>query len=60
MALIICPECEKQFSDKAAACPNCGCLTSEIVKSAAPKGNSAEAEKQMLALGESTEGKCGI
>ena len=54
MALIICPECGKQFSDKAAACPNCGCLTSEIVKSAAPKGNSAEAEKQMLALVEQT------
>lgn len=25
MALIICPECGKQVSDKAAACPNCGC-----------------------------------
>ena len=25
MALIICPECGKQISDKAAACPNCGC-----------------------------------
>ena len=24
MALIICPECKKQISDKAAACPNCG------------------------------------
>ena len=54
MALIICPECGKQFSDKAAACPNCGCPISEIVKSAAPKGNSAEVEKQMLALVEQT------
>ena len=25
MALIICEECGKQFSDKASACPNCGC-----------------------------------
>ena len=25
MALIICEECGKQFSDRAAACPNCGC-----------------------------------
>lgn len=25
MALIICSECGKQFSDKAPACPNCGC-----------------------------------
>jgi DNA helicase-4 len=25
MALIKCPECEKQISDKAEACPHCGC-----------------------------------
>ena len=25
MALINCPECNKQISDKAAACPSCGC-----------------------------------
>lgn len=25
MALIKCPECGKQISDKAASCPNCGC-----------------------------------
>lgn len=25
MALIICEECGKEFSDKAGACPNCGC-----------------------------------
>lgn len=30
MALIKCPECGKQFSDKAPACPNCGCPTSEF------------------------------
>ena len=54
MALIICPECGKQFSDKAAACPNCGCPTSEIVRSAAPENNSAEAAKQMIALVEQT------
>ena len=24
MALIKCPECGKEFSDKAPACPNCG------------------------------------
>lgn len=28
--LIQCPECGKQFSDKATACPNCGCPTSEM------------------------------
>lgn len=33
MALIICPECGKEFSDKAAACPNCGCPTDYIASS---------------------------
>ena len=28
--LIICPECGKQISDKAAACPGCGCPMEEI------------------------------
>lgn len=32
MALIICSECGKQFSDKAKACPNCGCPTELIEK----------------------------
>ena len=30
MALIRCSECGKEFSDKAVACPNCGCPTSEM------------------------------
>ncbi len=30
MALIKCIECGKEFSDKAPACPNCGCPTSEM------------------------------
>lgn len=30
MSLVICSECGKEFSDKAAACPNCGCPTQEI------------------------------
>lgn len=29
MALIQCPECGKEYSDKAAACPNCGCPIEE-------------------------------
>lgn len=33
MALIICSECGKEFSDKAPACPNCGCPTSDILAS---------------------------
>ncbi len=31
MALIVCSECGKNFSDKASACPECGCPTSEII-----------------------------
>lgn len=29
MALIRCTDCEKEFSDKAKACPNCGCPRSD-------------------------------
>ena len=40
MALIVCPECGKNFSDRAAACPECGCPTSEIIgqRSSASEG----------------------
>lgn len=31
MALIICSECGKEFSDKALACPNCGCPIEEVI-----------------------------
>ena len=31
MALITCTECGKEFSEKASACPNCGCPTEEIL-----------------------------
>ena len=30
MALIKCPECGKEMSDKATACPNCGCPINRI------------------------------
>lgn len=33
MALIKCPECGKEISDKAAACPSCGCPSSEWISS---------------------------
>lgn len=31
MALIVCPDCGKKFSDRAVSCPECGCPTSEII-----------------------------
>ena len=30
MALISCPECGKEFSDRAVSCPNCGFPVSEM------------------------------
>lgn len=41
MALIICSECGKEFSDKAYECPNCGCPTKEMIK----KGNTKQEKK---------------
>ena len=31
MALIKCPECGKEISDKAKACPNCGCPLEDVI-----------------------------
>jgi hypothetical protein len=30
MALIICPECNKEISEKAKACPDCGCPNNQV------------------------------
>ncbi len=30
--LVVCPECGNKVSDKASACPNCGCPIQEIMK----------------------------
>lgn len=44
MALIICSECGKEFSEKAAACPNCGCPIEDARKTQlAVSTKSAEA-----------------
>ena len=44
MALINCPECEKQISDKASACPNCGYPIN--ITQMASEAPSEEREKQ--------------
>lgn len=44
MALIVCPECGKNFSDRAPACPECGCPTSEII------GQSSNANAGQLSI----------
>ena len=44
MALIKCPECGKEISDKAAACINCGCpvsaMKTDSTKAAASAGTA--------------------
>lgn len=48
MALIICTECGREFSDKAEACPNCGCPT-EYLK--------CEFQKEQIQTTEDNESK---
>ena len=40
MALIKCPECGKEFSNKAPACPNCGCPTKDIINDTYKNSNT--------------------
>ncbi len=46
MALIKCTECGKEFSDKAAMCPNCGCPTEAILEEL----NRAAAKSQIKVI----------
>lgn len=46
MALIKCPECGKEISDKASACPNCGCPSSEWSKSNKSDDGGADVESE--------------
>ena len=41
MALITCPECSTNVSDKAASCPSCGCPISKKTESLSPNVTSA-------------------
>lgn len=46
MSLINCPECGKIFSDKAAACPNCGCPIKVIEKGLINNTNKVQVEEE--------------
>ena len=48
MALIKCPECGKEISDKATQCPNCGCPCEEFRKIKVPKELSENEKPQMF------------
>lgn len=52
MAIISCPECGKQVSDRAVSCPNCGCPISAVpAPVAAPvQQNPAEELEKLLVL----------
>lgn len=46
--MIRCPECGKEFSDKAAVCPNCGCPTLEALKGSISVEEQEAAARQLL------------
>ena len=51
MALILCSECGKEFSDKAVSCPNCGCPVGNILQAnSQQKENLEEENKDFLNL----------
>lgn len=45
MALVKCPECGKEISDKATSCPNCGCPASEFKKPSVPEDTRSELDR---------------
>jgi len=57
MALISCPECSKEISDKAAACPNCGCPMADVLIT--DKGINNKLAATLIEEGEIKE-KCKI
>lgn len=48
MALIKCPECGKEFSDRASACPNCSCPTKDILQDLQNAAVESEKLKQII------------
>lgn len=50
MAIISCPECGKQISDRAVSCPNCGCPISAAPVVSTTQPNIAEEIEKLLVL----------
>lgn len=46
MALIICPECGKEYSDRVSACPNCACPTPKTAYTEHPTAELAQPVKK--------------
>ena len=51
MALINCPECKRQISDKAPACPQCGCPIGGPAPGQAPRTQQVAPEKPGMGAG---------
>ena len=45
MALIACPECDKQISDKATTCPSCGCPMARVEETETVRATISFSEK---------------
>lgn len=45
MALIKCPECGREISDKASFCPGCGCPASEFKQNNVPEDTRSELDR---------------
>ncbi|MDO4275909.1 MAG: hypothetical protein Q4D16_19755 [Eubacteriales bacterium] len=60
MALITCPECGKEFSDQASACPNCACPTQPIASKGGitcPKCKGRNVQVSLEAVEEKSKGR---
>lgn len=51
MGLIKCPDCNKDFSDRIEACPNCGCPKSEVIKEIKNEEKKKSQKKEKLEYG---------
>lgn len=52
MALIKCPECEKEVSDSAKCCPNCGCPIKSHIRTSNSKEITDWQDEDSLDVGE--------
>ena len=59
MAIISCPECGKQISDRAFSCPNCGCPINAVPVENTQESVSKEVEKLLVLARRAREGSDG-
>ena len=59
MAMISCPECGKQISDRAFSCPNCGCPINAVPAGNTQESAAKEVEKLLVLARRAREGSDG-